>query len=189
MDSFITRKIKFKVIATILVTGILGYLGYLLYDGAKNGELYADGSSSAIIQLAVILGPLALSIILGWIYHIKIWIGSLLTVLACTGINSILGENITPKHVPLFAACLIIPYILCLVVIISNGFSGVSVKRTYTSSSDSSDYSGSSNYSGSFYSSSSSSCSSVDDCGAYGHPAELGANYHPDHPPMDVSDM
>ena len=135
------NKKGFKAVATILITGIFGYLGYLLYDGVASNVLYTGEGNSAIIQLAVILGPLVVSIILGWIYGVKIWIGSLLTILVCTGINSILGEDITQTHVVLFAICLILPYILCLTVIISDGFSKATSEDTLSNSPN---YSGSS---------------------------------------------
>ena len=113
-----TSKPAFKIIATILTTAILGYIGYLLKNSIDSGVLFLDNEESNVIQALALFGPFVLSIIVGWIRQRKIWILSLLTIVASTGIGVILGENNIERQVPLFIACIILPYLFCLFAIL-----------------------------------------------------------------------
>ncbi len=137
----------FTAIAFIITTGIFVGLGLYLKNSVESGLLFLENNDSLLAESIILFSPFILTIILGWIKHIKIWIGSLLTILACTGVNAVLGEATTPRHVPLFIVCLAIPYVLCLVAVFhDSGFYSVPKRSSgYTSSSSSSDYTGSSN--------------------------------------------
>ena len=194
-----TNKGGFKFISFLITTILYGCLGYILYYSIKNGDLFLDNSRSFIIESIIILSPLVLSIIWSIIEKRKPWIGAVLTIVLCTFLNSLIGEKVTREHIPLYILSLAIPYICCICAI----FRGRERKRSSSyssssSSSSSSSYSGSSDDAGSYYSGSSysgsyysdsGSTTNYDDCGAYGYPIELGPSYHPDHMPIDVSDM
>ncbi len=113
-----TSTVGFKLIAILITTAVFGYLGYLLKGSIDSGIFFLDNDNASLIQTLIIVIPLVLSIILGWIRRRKIWIPSLLTILACTGINTILGDATTPKHIPLYVACLILPYLFDLFAIL-----------------------------------------------------------------------
>lgn len=113
-----TSTVGFKLISVLITTAVFGYLGYLLNNSINRGVLFLNNNDSSLIQTLVIAGPFVVSIILGWIRRRKIWIPSLLTILACTGINSMLGDTITENHISLFKACLILPYLFCLFAIL-----------------------------------------------------------------------
>ena len=197
-----TNKGGFKFISFLITTVLYGGLGYFLYYSIKNGDLFLDNSKSFIIESIIILSPLVLSIIWSIIEKRKPWIGGVATIIICTLLNEIVGGTVTRKHIPLYILSITIPYIFCICAIFkgrerkkssshsssSHSSSSYSSSSYSSSSYSSSSYSGSSDYTGSYYSNSGST-PNYDDCGAYGYPAEMGANYHPDHIPMDLSDM
>ena len=113
-----TSKTGFKVIAVVLTTAIFGYLGYILWNSIVSGKLFLNNDDSFTTEAIIIFVPFVASIIWGWIRHRAIWIGSLLCMMGCAGINKILGENTTPKHIPLFVVSIAIPYLLCLFAIL-----------------------------------------------------------------------
>ena len=113
-----TSTVGFKLIATLITTAIFGYLAYMLKDSIDSGVFFLDNNKASLVQALVILAPFVVSIILGLIRRRKIWIPSLLTILACTGINSVIGDATTQNHIPLYVACLILPYLCCLFAIL-----------------------------------------------------------------------
>ncbi len=113
-----TSTVAFKLIATLITTGVFGYLGYLLKDCIDSGVFFLDNNDALLIQGLVILAPFVFSIILGSIRRRKIWIPSLLTILVCTGINAVIGDTTTQDHIPLYLACLILPYLYNLFAIL-----------------------------------------------------------------------
>lgn len=146
----------FKLISAIFTTAVFAFLGYLTLKYAEYLLALAVGASVTLpvirdpytLEAVVILVPFALTILWSIIRRRKIWIGSLLTIIACVGVNSVLGEETTPNHIPLFFAIIAISYLLCLFAILKG-------KRSSASRSSGSSYSSSGSSSGSASSSSS----------------------------------
>lgn len=159
----------FKLISAIFTTAIFAFLGYLTLKYSEYLLALMVGGNATLpfisdpytLEAVVILVPFVLTILWSIIRRRKIWIGSLLAIIACVGVNSVLGEETTPKHIPLFFAIIVISYLLCLIAILKG-------KRSSASSSSGSSYSSS----GSASSSSSSTPRQCYQCAYYGVDAD-----------------
>lgn len=138
-----------KLIGALITTAIFAFLGYLLlgYSEYLLASTITENvpplpiiSDPYTLEMVIILAPLVMAIVWSIIRRRKIWIGALLTLIACVAVNGMIGEDTTPSHIPLFFAMLIIPYILCLVAALK----GKKVASASSSGSSSSSYSGSS---------------------------------------------
>ncbi len=120
------RSISFRWISALITTVIFGFLGYLLFDYSNYLSALETGAPASLavindaylLEAIIIFAPFVLSVVWSVIQRRKIWIVSLLTILACTGVNSMIGEDTTPAHIPLFIAVIVIPYIPCLYAIL-----------------------------------------------------------------------
>ena len=116
----------FKLISALITTAIFGFFGYLIYGYAEYLlTVFAGGeaslpvfSSATLIEAILIIAPFVISIVWSIIRRRKIWIGSLITIIACTIINSTIGDDTTPSHIPLYIAVVAVPYLLCLIAIL-----------------------------------------------------------------------
>lgn len=137
-----TSKAAFKWIAALLTTAIFAFLGYLVWEYTKyflvtavHGNATVPVFSDAMILEAVlILAPFVLSVLWSIIRHRKIWVGSLITIIACVVVNGALGEDTTLSHMPLYFVCVAVPYLLCLIAILKEKKVAVSTASTTTAS-------------------------------------------------------
>ena len=115
-----TSKPAFKTTFAIIITAIFGYIMYLLIDSVNTGLFFTDESGKDVIILSAAFmgGPILLSIICCIIRKRYIGLLSILNLFLCASIGSALGEETTDAHIFVFAAMIIIPYILCLKMII-----------------------------------------------------------------------
>ncbi len=123
-----TSKVGFKLISVLLTTAVFGFIGYLLLGYAEYllAAAIVDTATLPIfddaflIEAILVMGPFLLTVIWSIIRRRKIWVGALLTMIACTVINGMIGEDTTPAHIPLFIASAAIPYLLCLAAILKD---------------------------------------------------------------------
>lgn len=139
-----------KLIGALITTAVFAFLTYLLLGYSEYLLAQSLGTTTTLpvisdaytLEAVVILTPLVMSIIWSIIKRRKIWIGALLTLIACVMVNGMIGEDTTPSHIPLFFAMLIIPYILCLFASLKGKKAAVSgsgaSSSSYSSSSSSS---------------------------------------------------
>ena len=113
-----TKSIPFKIMAAILNTAAFGYLGWMLFDAVSTGNLFLNNDESYTLEGIIILAPFALTILWSLIRRRKTWLAGLLTILVCTMANAFIGEDTTPSHVPLFVACVAVPYLFCMLAIL-----------------------------------------------------------------------
>ena len=115
-----TSKPAFKTTFAIIITAIFGYIMYLLIDSVNTGLFFTDESGKDVIILSAAFmgGPILLSIICCIIRKRYIGLLSILNLFLCASIGAALGEETTHAHIFVFAAMIIIPYILCLKMII-----------------------------------------------------------------------
>ncbi|MBQ3147424.1 MAG: hypothetical protein IJB91_06825 [Oscillospiraceae bacterium] len=133
----------YKLISALLTTGIFGFLGYLLWEYTKYFLVSAAGGNATIpllddaltLEGILILAPFVLTILWSIIRRRKIWIGGLITIIACVAVNGVLGDDTTLAHMPLYLVCLAVPFILCLVAILKEKKVSVSTASTSSSSS------------------------------------------------------
>lgn len=133
-----TSKVAFKLIAALLTTAAFAFIGYLLLEYAEYLLAAALDTTSSLpifqdaftIESIIVFAPVVLSILWSIIRRRKIWIGALLTMLACSVIGNTIGGDTTPAHIPLFIVSVVVPYLLCLVAILGRKKQSVSTSST-----------------------------------------------------------
>lgn len=115
-----TSKPTFKTIFTIIITGLFGYIMYLLIDSVNTGLFFteATGKDVIILSAAIMGGPIILSLICSIIRKRYIWLLSIPNLLIWSIIGAAIGEKTTYAHIFVYAAMIIVPYLLCLKMII-----------------------------------------------------------------------
>ena len=139
-----------KLIGALITTAIFAFLGYLLlgYSEYLLASAVVENAPLPIVsdpytlEMIIVLAPFVMTIILSIIRHRKIWIGSLLILIACVMVSEMLGGETTPSHIPLFIASVAIPYILCLVAILKEKSASVSSSSSASSTTPSKSSSG-----------------------------------------------
>ena len=144
-----TKKPLFKVIATLITSALFGYLIYMLIDSVKTGLFFIPENTKEVVITAVALtcGPIVLSIIWSIIRRRYLWLLSILNLFVCGIIGSGMGEETTMAHAYVYGAMVLVPYLLCLVMILKEKKEYKPSTSSYSSSGySSSGYSGSSSY-------------------------------------------
>ena len=113
------KHILLKTLAFLLNTAAFGYLGYRLYDGAATGFLYLNNDASFVLEGVLLCVPLGLAILWSILYQRRIWIGALICFFLCVFAGAAAGETTSPSHVPVFAAAMAVPYLLCSYAILA----------------------------------------------------------------------
>lgn len=111
-----TKKPLFKVFAVLIITALFGYLLYMLYDSVKTGLFFQEETDKNVITVAAALmgGPIVLSIICSILRKRYLWLLSIVNLFVCAAIGAGFGEETTMAHAYVYALMVIVPYILCL---------------------------------------------------------------------------
>ena len=144
-----TKKPLFKVIATLITSALFGYLIYMLIDSVKTGLFFVSENTKEVVITAISLmcGPIVLSIIWSIIKKRYLWLLAILNLFVCAFIGSAFGEEPTMSHAYVYGAMVVVPYLLCLVMILKEKKEYKPSASSYSSRSySSSGYSGSSSY-------------------------------------------
>lgn len=144
-----TKKPLFKVIATLITSALFGYLIYMLIDSVKTGLFFVSENTKEVVITAISLmcGPIVLSIIWSIIRKRYLWLLSILNLFVCGIIGSGMGEETTMAHAYVYGAMVLVPYLLCLIMILKEKKEYKPSTSSYSSSGySSSGYSGSSSY-------------------------------------------
>lgn len=117
---FVTSKPTFKAIFTIIYTALFGYIMYLLIHSVKTGLFFTETTGKDVILLSAAMmgGPILLSMICSIIRKRYIWLLSIPNLFLWSIIGAAMGEETTHAHIGVYAAMIIVPYILCLKMII-----------------------------------------------------------------------
>ncbi len=135
-------RVGLKLVGTLITTAIFGFIAYVLlgYSEFLLASTLVENpplpllKDAFLTEAVIVFGPFVLSILWSIIRRRKIWIGALLTMIACTAINGAIGEDTTLSHIPLFIVSVAVPYLLCLVAILKEKKSTVSTSSTATPS-------------------------------------------------------
>lgn len=103
----------FKAIAFLITTAVFFSLGFYLYSAVESEEFFLNDGDSYTLEALVVCVPLGLTILWSIIRHRYIWLGAVACLLICTFVSNGIGEDTTPAHVPVFAASIAVPYLLC----------------------------------------------------------------------------
>ncbi|MBQ8868641.1 MAG: hypothetical protein IJ027_02860 [Oscillospiraceae bacterium] len=121
-----TSKLGFKIVSVLFTTAVFGFIGYLLLMYAEyllastivSNPPLPIFDDAFLIESIIVFGPFLLSILWSIIRRRKIWIGALLTMIACAAINGMIGEDTTVSHIPLFIVSVAVPYLICIFAIL-----------------------------------------------------------------------
>ena len=115
-----TSKPIFKTIFTIIFTALFSFPAYLLFDAVKTGLFFTDADTMEITILGVIMicAPIVLSILCCIIRKRPLGLLSLANALLWVIIGAAMGEKTHEGHVIVYAAMIVVPYILCLKMIL-----------------------------------------------------------------------
>ncbi len=127
-----------KLIGALITTAIFAFIAYILlgYSEFLLASTLVENPPLPLLKDAfltesvIVFGPFVLSVFWSIIRHRKIWIGALLTMIACVTISGMIGDDTTLAHVPLFIVSVALPYLLCLVAILKEKKQSVSTSNT-----------------------------------------------------------
>ncbi len=111
-------KPMFKAIAFLITTTISGYIMYLLIDSIMTGAFFMAGSD-IFPGLLLILVPIVLAIVWSIVYNHFLWIFAIVNNVVCMFVGAAGGETSNYLTVLACAAMVIVPYILCLIIILT----------------------------------------------------------------------
>lgn len=154
-----TSKPTFKIVFATIITGIFGYLMYMLVDSVRTGFFFVDETDQKVLisGIAMMCGPIVLAIICSIIRKRFLWIWAVVNLFLLAMVGGGFGDETTMAHAYVYGGMILVPYILCMIMILGEK-KKEEKKETSSYVSTRSSYSGSS-YSGSSYGSSSGSMS------------------------------
>lgn len=115
-----TSKPAFKTVFTIIITAIFGYIMYMLVDSVMTGYFFMEETDTklAILSAAAMGGPIVLTIICSIIRRRYLWLLSIANLIFFSIVSGAAGDETTMLHAYACGAMIVVPYILCLIIIL-----------------------------------------------------------------------
>ena len=139
-----TSKPAFKIVFATIITGIFGYLMYMLVDAVRTGLFFAEsGNNIMLLGVAMTCGPVVLAIICSIIRKRFLWIWAVVNLFLLAMVGGGFGDETTMAHAYVYGGMILVPYILCMIMILGE-MKKEEKKETSSYVSTRSSYSGSS---------------------------------------------